>query len=78
MFIVNCILSLLKTLTTDKKFCEINGGASFRWSFAPLSAWGSIESTTILNTQFSNNARDFRPVNKGPWTMNSKDNLGST
>ena len=26
----------------------INGGASFRWSFGPLSAWGSIESTTLL------------------------------
>jgi len=25
-------------------------GASFRWSFGPLSAWGSIESTTILTT----------------------------
>ena len=28
----------------------INGGASFRWSFGPHSAWGSIESTTILTT----------------------------
>ena len=28
----------------------INGGASFRWSFCPLFAWGSIESTTILTT----------------------------
>ena len=28
----------------------INWGASFRWSFGPLSAWGSIESTTILTT----------------------------
>ena len=28
----------------------LNGGASFRWSFSPLSAWGSIESTTILTT----------------------------
>ena len=28
----------------------INGGASFRWSFGPLSAWGSIVSTTILTT----------------------------
>ena len=26
----------------------VNGGASFRWSFCPLCAWGSIESTTIL------------------------------
>ena len=28
----------------------INGNASFRWSFCPQSAWGSIESTTILTT----------------------------
>jgi len=28
----------------------LNGGASFRWSFGPHSAWGSIESTTILTT----------------------------
>ena len=28
----------------------VNGGASFRWSFGPLSAWGSKESTTILTT----------------------------
>ena len=28
----------------------INGGASFRWSFGPLTAWGSIESATILTT----------------------------
>ena len=31
----------------------INGGASFRWSFDPLSAWDSTESTTILNTHHS-------------------------
>ena len=30
--------------------CVVNGGASFRWSFGPHSAWGSIESTTILTT----------------------------
>ena len=28
----------------------LNGGASYRWSFSPHSAWGSIESTTILTT----------------------------
>ena len=28
----------------------LNGGASFRWSFCPHSAWRSIESTTILTT----------------------------
>ena len=28
----------------------INGGASFRWSFGPLSVWDSIESMTILTT----------------------------
>ena len=28
----------------------INWDASFRWSFGPLSAWGSIESMTILTT----------------------------
>ena len=28
----------------------IKGGASFRWSFGPLSTWGSIVSTTILTT----------------------------
>ena len=31
----------------------INRGASFRWSFGPLSAWGSIESTTISTTHLS-------------------------
>ena len=30
-------------------------GASFRWSFGPLSAWDSIESTTILTTHPSLN-----------------------
>ena len=29
---------------------EVNGDASFRWSFGSLSAWGSIESTAILTT----------------------------
>ena len=29
---------------------NINGGASFRWSFGPHSAWSSIEPTTILTT----------------------------
>ena len=29
---------------------QINGGASFRWSFGPLSAWDSIVSTPILTT----------------------------
>ena len=29
---------------------RLNWGASFRWSFGPLSAWGTIESTTILTT----------------------------
>ena len=28
----------------------LKGSASFRWSFGSLSAWGSIESTTILTT----------------------------
>ena len=32
---------------------RINGGASFRWSFAPHSAWGSIKLTTILTTHHS-------------------------
>ena len=31
----------------------INRGASFRWSFGPLFAWGSRESTTILTTHHS-------------------------
>ena len=35
----------------------LNGGASFRWSFSPLSAWGSIESTTILITHPSLSSR---------------------
>ena len=30
---------------------DINGGASFRWSFGPLSAWGSMEPTTIYTTR---------------------------
>ena len=29
---------------------QLNRGASFRWSFSSLSAWRSIESTTILTT----------------------------
>ena len=31
----------------------LNGGASFRWSFGPHSAWSSIESTTILTPHSS-------------------------
>ena len=31
----------------------VNGGASFRWSFGPLFAWGSKESTTMLTTHSS-------------------------
>ena len=38
----------LKRLRQSYKL-TLNGGASFRWSFGPLFAWGSIESTTILN-----------------------------
>ena len=34
----------------DKYSVGINGGAPFRWSFDPLSVWGSRESTTILTT----------------------------
>jgi len=33
------------------------GGASFRWSFGPVSGWGSIESMTVLTTQ-----KSFTPV----------------
>ena len=29
---------------------RVNGDVSFRWSFVPHFAWGSIESTTILTT----------------------------
>ena len=29
---------------------SVNGGAFFRWSFGRLSAWGRIDSTTILIT----------------------------
>jgi len=37
---------------------RVNGGAPIRWSFGPLSAWGSIESTTILTTHPSLPYRD--------------------
>ena len=42
----------------------INGGASFRWLFGLLSAWGSIESTTILTTHPSLpfNLISFQPL----------------
>ena len=59
-FIVNGIIewsSKIKKILADGSDLTItaaqgmiNGGASFRWSFGPLSAWGSIESTTILTT----------------------------
>ena len=48
--------SLLYVPHTGEKVCPtqinlfLNRGASFRWSFGPLSAWGSIESTTTLTT----------------------------
>ena len=32
-------------------FGLLNGGTSFRWSFGPNFAWGSIESNTILITR---------------------------
>ena len=41
------------SILTFKFFLDcdlLNGDASFRWSFRPNSAWGSIESTTILTT----------------------------
>ena len=47
------ITSLWAPCCKRKYTCHIipvNGGASFRWSFGPLSAWGSIESTTIIAT----------------------------
>ena len=31
----------------------VNGSASLRWLFGPNSAWGGIESTTILTTHLS-------------------------
>ena len=34
----------------DLDWPNLNGGASFWWSFRPNSAWDSIESTTILTT----------------------------
>ena len=47
-------ISGLEERENEKKeiLCEylINGSASFRWSFGPLSAWGSIESATTLTT----------------------------
>ena len=45
----------------SKKLWTINEGASFRWSFGPLSAWGSIESTTILTTHPSLLSRYHSP-----------------
>ena len=50
----------LRKLSRDQGFQGLNGNASFRWSFGPHSAWGSIESTTILTTHPSllcNNAK---------------------
>ena len=34
----------------SRKSAKLNWDPSFRWSFGPFSAWGSIESTTILTT----------------------------
>ena len=48
---------------------RVNGGASSRWSFGPHSAWGSIESTTILTTQpslFSSEAVHFMCAKLSP------------
>ena len=45
---------------------NINGGASLRWSFGPLSAWGSIETTTILTTHPSLVLRDLPDVLSWP------------
>ena len=51
---VNKIKSLtlcVKVLFLSRDYVTpLNGGASFRWSFGPLFAWGSIESATILTT----------------------------
>ena len=44
-------LSGARDLSVIKSLCFfINGGASLRWSFGPLSIRGSKESTTILTT----------------------------
>ena len=40
----------MTSVFTARRGNHKRGGASFRWSFGPHSAWGSIESTTILTT----------------------------
>ena len=37
-------------VTVDLRFFFVKWGASFRWSFHPNSAWGSMETTTIGQT----------------------------
>ena len=59
----------------------LNGGASFRRSFGPHSAWGSIESTTILTTHpslyYSGRLSQLR-VRKYLKPMLSNVNISST
>ena len=45
----------------------INGDASFRWSFGPLFAWGSKESTTILTTHPSLQVRNITCGKTSPY-----------
>ena len=45
-FILFCFESTMFPRYVSK--LQTNGGASFRWSFCPHSAWGSKESTNIL------------------------------
>ena len=46
----NVLFSSINGRTCPNFRTKVNGGASLRWSFGPHSAWGSIESTTILTT----------------------------
>ena len=57
----------------------LNWGASFRWSFGPLSTWGSIESTIIFTTHPSLKLRtqknDFNKIRF--WKMKKIWNISS-
>ena len=50
MTIESMAVSICPGVKSVYRRLALHGCASFRWSFGPLSAWGSIESTTILTT----------------------------
>ena len=58
------MLKHIVTKSVLKSNINVQWSASFRWSFGPNSAWGSIEMATILKTHPTSPERIINKVGK--------------